>query len=191
MNTPLETAGNGQSAGGRFGKGNQFAAGRGGDRKVLALRRALLEAVTEDDITAVVRKLIEQAKAGCIHSAREVLDRCLGRSQGYLAVAAQVETEATDEVTLTHEERLAKLRVLLESIRTGQPVREEPVVGPGTHRVPLTPPAVPPPLPPAPVEVQEPPPEEPTLPEPDPPPPRQHRHNSFPDLFGERGWKRF
>jgi hypothetical protein len=40
----------------------------------------MLGAVTTEDLRAICAKLVEQAKAGSIPAAREVLDRCLGRS---------------------------------------------------------------------------------------------------------------
>ena len=55
------------------GPGNPFAA------KVARLRGALLEAVTEEDIREIVEALVEEAKAGDVVSAREVLLRTLGK----------------------------------------------------------------------------------------------------------------
>lgn len=55
------------------GPGNPYA------RRVAALRAALLEAVTEDDIREIVQALVRQAKAGEVVAAREVLLRVLGK----------------------------------------------------------------------------------------------------------------
>jgi hypothetical protein len=43
------------------------------------LRSAMLDAVTPDDMDAVLRKLVELAKAGNVPAMRELLDRTLGK----------------------------------------------------------------------------------------------------------------
>ena len=43
------------------------------------LRRALLEAVTPEDMKAIIVRLVQEAKDGNIAAAREIIDRCLGR----------------------------------------------------------------------------------------------------------------
>jgi 5-hydroxyisourate hydrolase-like protein (transthyretin family) len=50
----------------------------------------MLDAVTAEDIRAVVAKLIEQAKAGDLAAIREVLDRTLGKPLAGVAVALQM-----------------------------------------------------------------------------------------------------
>ncbi len=55
------------------GPGNPFA------RRVAALRSIMLDTVGEDDLKAIVVKLVEQAKAGDVVAAREVLTRIIGR----------------------------------------------------------------------------------------------------------------
>ncbi len=49
--------------------------------KAQKLRDAALSAVSSEDIKAIIKKLVKQAKAGDIRSAREVLDRCLGKTK--------------------------------------------------------------------------------------------------------------
>ncbi len=70
----------GRDAQGQFAKGWKGGPGNPHAKKVGQLRSALLDAVTVEDMRAIVRKLIELAKAGNIQAAREVLDRCLGKS---------------------------------------------------------------------------------------------------------------
>jgi hypothetical protein len=129
---PLPTGvnGNGRGPGGRFGEGNRFAKGNPNNRKVQVLRNALLAAVTEDDIAAVMAKLIELAKAGDVHAAKELLDRVLGKS---VAAVELTTTEVpTDE--LTHEERLARLVALLDHHRQRQKEEAELVAAIGQGR---------------------------------------------------------
>lgn len=71
-----------RNASGQFGVGNKGGPGAGSlARKTTALRAALLEAVTAEDIKAIVEKLVEDAKAGSIQAAHEILDRCLGKPE--------------------------------------------------------------------------------------------------------------
>ena len=55
------------------GPGNPFA------KRVAALREALLAEVSPEDLRAIVRVLVDQAKAGDVAATREVLLRTLGR----------------------------------------------------------------------------------------------------------------
>ena len=66
---------NGHDGRGRFTKGNKC--GRG--RKVTELRRALLAAVTPDDMAAVAARLVEMARGGDLDAAALLLDRILGK----------------------------------------------------------------------------------------------------------------
>lgn len=63
---------------GRFASGNQAAKGRGpgGAGRVRALIR---EAVTDDDLRAIVATLVAEAKAGNLQAAKELLDRLAGK----------------------------------------------------------------------------------------------------------------
>ncbi len=69
----------GRDAAGRFVRGNAGGPGNPHGGTVARLRSVLLDEVTDDDLRAVVRALVEAAKAGNIPAAREVLDRTLGR----------------------------------------------------------------------------------------------------------------
>lgn len=68
-----------RTAGGRFAPGNAGGPGNPYARAIGQLRSALLAAVTPDDIQAIIAGLVEEARAGNVAAAREVLDRCLGR----------------------------------------------------------------------------------------------------------------
>ncbi|MBI4717157.1 MAG: hypothetical protein HY763_05075 [Planctomycetes bacterium] len=76
---PSPNGDNGRDAAGRFAPGNAGGPGNPRARHSAALRRALLEAVSDDDIRLVVEKLVELAKAGDLAAIRELLDRTIGR----------------------------------------------------------------------------------------------------------------
>lgn len=64
----------------RFQKGNNHGSkGFPHYKKVGALRAALFEEASEEDIRQAIRALIEKAHAGNIHAIKELLDRCLGK----------------------------------------------------------------------------------------------------------------
>jgi hypothetical protein len=64
---------------GRFTKGNAGGPGNPFARRVAALRAALLAAVTEEDLEAVARELVRQAKEGDLAAARLLLSYTLGK----------------------------------------------------------------------------------------------------------------
>jgi len=64
---------------GRFVAGNPGGPGNPIAKATASWRRALAEAVTADDLGAVLAALVEQAKAGEPWAVRELLNRCLGK----------------------------------------------------------------------------------------------------------------
>jgi hypothetical protein len=78
---PSPTVPNGRDAGGRFSTGNKFARGRPLARRAQRLRVELFRAVTPEDLRAIVRALVDRARAGDTTAAREVLDRLLGKPE--------------------------------------------------------------------------------------------------------------
>ncbi len=102
--TPSTTGGDGsgRTRAGRFAPGNKAAVGNPHARRVARLRSAMLKAVTPADMKAIVAKLVADAKAGSVASAREVLERTLGKPQ---------------EADLL--ERLERLEQLLAKEKTG------------------------------------------------------------------------
>lgn len=64
---------------GRFLPGNRGGPGNPFARRVGELREALLAEVSPEDLRAIVRVLVDQAKSGDVAAAREVLLRTLGR----------------------------------------------------------------------------------------------------------------
>jgi len=59
-------------AGNRAGKGNPHAA------KVARLRASMLKAVSPADVAAIIRRLVDAAKAGDIAAAKIIFERTLG-----------------------------------------------------------------------------------------------------------------
>ncbi len=86
---------------GRFAPGNKVGRGNPMAARVAKLRCAMLEAVSDDDMTAIIRKLVELAREGDVQAAKEVLMRTLGKPQ---------------EIDLV--ERLEALEGLLAAVRS-------------------------------------------------------------------------
>lgn len=80
IEAPSPNGPNGRDGAGRFLPGNGGGPGNPYAKRVAALRGAMLDAVTEDDVRAILGKLVELAKDGSAQAAKEVLDRCLGRA---------------------------------------------------------------------------------------------------------------
>jgi hypothetical protein len=77
---PSTTGDNGRDTKGKFAPGNKLAQGNPFARKVAQLRSALISAVSTEDVTAVIQKLVLLAKCGDIPAAKVLLDRVLGPS---------------------------------------------------------------------------------------------------------------
>src|SRR5262249_47164909 len=69
----------GRAANGRFAAGNAFSAGNPFQRQLAARRRSLLEAVSDADIRAVGKKLVELALVGDVAAAKVLLPYVLGK----------------------------------------------------------------------------------------------------------------
>ncbi len=70
---------NGQDAKGRFKKGNKASEGNPFARRAARLRTIALAAVTDQDVRAVVQKLLGQAKAGDVAAAKLLLAYVIGK----------------------------------------------------------------------------------------------------------------
>lgn len=85
----------GRDTRGRFAAGNAGGPGNPYAKKVAEFRRALVDAVTPEDLEAVAKALVRKAKAGEIPAIRELLDRLLGKPVQTTAVAlADTDQEA-------------------------------------------------------------------------------------------------
>ena len=78
-NSPSPNGANGRDTKGRFIIGNPGGTGNPHARKVGQLRSAMLRAMTQADMRAIVAKLVELAKGGNVQAAKELIDRCIGR----------------------------------------------------------------------------------------------------------------
>jgi hypothetical protein len=74
-----QAAEGGRDSHGRFAQGNRGGPGNPFARQVAALRKTLLAAVTPEDLEAVTRELIRQAKEGNVAAAKLLLSYALGK----------------------------------------------------------------------------------------------------------------
>ena len=88
MRPPLSRGRNGRAAGGRFAGGNAGGPGNPHAQRVAKFRSVLLQNVTQADLKAVARMLVEKAKAREPWAVRELLDRVLGKAQANEDVTA-------------------------------------------------------------------------------------------------------
>lgn len=79
IDSPSTPLGDGRDRNGRFTSGNPGGPGNPHGGQIARLRAALIHAVSEDDVRAIIGKLVEKAKAGDTAAAKVVLERCLGK----------------------------------------------------------------------------------------------------------------
>jgi hypothetical protein len=79
MDTPSPNGGNGRDRRGRFLPGHQGGPGNPFARRSAAIRTAFLEAISPQDIRAIVRTLVAKAKAGDLVAAKLILLWAIGR----------------------------------------------------------------------------------------------------------------
>ena len=72
---------NGRDGRGRFAPGWKGGPGNPHAAQVARLRAEMLDAVTPDDMRAIVSRLVELARGSDVRAIKEVLDRTLGRPQ--------------------------------------------------------------------------------------------------------------
>lgn len=121
--SPTEDNG-GRGASGRFAAGNSFARGNPHHVQVAKLRSALLKAVGEDDLTAIVRTLVVKARQGDVMAAREVLDRCLGKAKQSL----DVEIDSTHPDAMPRFEDMSDLELATLIVEGGMLDKMPPIL---------------------------------------------------------------
>ena len=98
---------------GRFQAGNQAAVGH--SSRSQKIRHVMLEAISEDDVRAVVTKLVALAKAGNLGAAKLLLDRTLGKVSVGEPPAGGDEPDSTPAIErdmLAITARIERLRAL-------------------------------------------------------------------------------
>ena len=96
------SANSGRATDGRFAKGNPWGPGNPFARKTAALRQALLDSVTEQDIKDIVCSLMLNAKAGNLASVKLHFQYVIGKPQP----AVSPDTLDRDELELLQEANL-------------------------------------------------------------------------------------
>ena len=76
--TRIPNGKNGRDTRGRFVEGNPGGPGNPYARQVARLRSLIREAVSEDDLRAIVATLVDKAKKGNLPAIREVFNRLIG-----------------------------------------------------------------------------------------------------------------
>jgi len=94
---------------GRFVKGWKGGPGNPHASIVMEWRKALVKAVTPEDVTAVMEKLIEKARAGEAWAVKEFLDRCVGRPKEDVPDAVPVQLQINVELGYLMAERMVAL----------------------------------------------------------------------------------
>ena len=79
-NKPSAEESNGRASNGRFVTGNSGGPGNPLGKRVHYHRVAFMNAVSEDDITAIAKALVKKAKGGDTAAAKTVLERMSGRA---------------------------------------------------------------------------------------------------------------
>src|SRR5262245_43080787 len=74
-----QAAANGRETNGRFARGNGGGPGNPFARKVAALRSALFDAVTADDVRRIARRLVRRARAGELAAIKLLFTYILGK----------------------------------------------------------------------------------------------------------------
>ena len=80
---------------GRFQPGTAAGPGNPNARRTALLKSTLVNAVSEEDLRAVVRALVKRAKRGDIQAAKLLFDRLLGKP----GVLTETEPEQEDETS--------------------------------------------------------------------------------------------
>ncbi len=104
---PSPNGSNGRDLAGRFAVGNPGGPGNPHASRVAALRAVLLDAVTDDDLRAIIAKLVTMAKGGDVAAGRELLDRLLGKPLTGVAVALEMAADNAGgpvEIHIRHDE---------------------------------------------------------------------------------------
>ena len=124
--TPSDTSANGiHTSDGKFATGNPGGPGNPHGGQVARLRSVMLAAVSEDDMRAVVLKLVELAKGGDLKAIDLLLTRTLGKADAGPLVAVQMNQQANGP-----GESPGRAAAILDRIRAERAERGEAPVEP-------------------------------------------------------------
>jgi len=101
---------------GKFLPGNRGGPGSPYKKKIGQFRRAVIEAVTPEDVQEVIDKLMGEAKAGKPWAVREFLDRVVGKPDQKLSVDADVSGDDVREAV----NRLMSVRGVREALQAAE-----------------------------------------------------------------------
>ena len=107
--TRLPNGKNGRDSRGRFVEGNPGGPGNPYARQVARLRSLIREAVSEDDLQAIVATLVDKAKKGNLTAIREVFNRLIG-TPSIVRDAEVPESEQGFDAALVYQQ-LKRIRV--------------------------------------------------------------------------------
>jgi hypothetical protein len=107
----------GRGADGRFAKGNAGGPGNPNGRRTAELRTALLDAVTADDIRAIVGRLVAMARGGNLAAVAMLLDRVFGRPVAAVDLQADVHSMASKEFRVAGMPRNEAIRRGIEAMQ--------------------------------------------------------------------------
>ena len=126
MPSPSPNGKNGRSVNGRFALGNVGGPGNPLAKRTGHIKRVLLDAVTDDDLRAIAKSLIEQAKGGNAKAAELILSRLLGKSTTEpLAGVADVELTEHEQAERLAEWKARLIRSMKDSQLGELPAKEE------------------------------------------------------------------
>lgn len=86
---PTTNGGNGRDGKGQFAAGNKGGPGNPQLKRQFEFKRAMLNAITPEDLTGIIRSMVAAAQRGDVQAAKLILDRLLGPQP----LLVQVESE--------------------------------------------------------------------------------------------------
>jgi len=76
-----EIENNGKAANGKFTKGNKFGKGQKKGNNIRSVSMLIKALVTDEDVVAIVKVLVDKAKGGDLKAIAELFDRLIGKAK--------------------------------------------------------------------------------------------------------------
>ena len=99
MDRPSPNGANGRDASGRFTKGNPGGPGSPFARRVSRLRSLIVQELTDDDLQAIVRRLVADAREGDLSAAKLLLTYAVGKPTEPVCEPDRIEAHERDTAT--------------------------------------------------------------------------------------------